>query len=169
MRTTFVFKGNCRKTIAPGIRFGKGHAPQLLGRWVLRHFAFCTRFHIDAVDTLPIGCICVANLQFFRVVLCLSDSFGKRYIPCFGFDDRKLGVAIDQNIVRSQPLATSAETFEPSWCDNIFTTDATSLDDAPATRGQRGIDVFRPSFSLVHGPRLSTDKRGGSGSTFVNW
>ena len=151
MRTAFVFKRNGGETVAPCICFGKGHPPQLVRRWVLRHFAFCTRFHIDAVNALSISCVREADLKLLGVVLRLSDSGGQRLVPGFGFDGSKLGIAIDQYIVRGQSLASSAQTFEASWSDGIFSANATPFDDTPTRRGKRWIDVFGTGFGFVHG------------------
>ena len=88
MRTALVFKRNGGEPVAPCIRFRKGHRPQLIRRWVLRHFALGTRFHVNAVDTLPIGCVRLAYFKLMSVVLGLPDSGGQRLVPSFGFDCR---------------------------------------------------------------------------------
>ena len=72
------------------------------------------------------------------------------FVPRLGLDDGELGVAIDQHVVGGERLAAPAVAFDAAERDRILAPDAAALDDAPAGRLQRGIDVLGSGLGFVH-------------------
>src|SRR5439155_4468780 len=103
---------------------------------------------IDAVDATSVGGVRVANCQLARVILRLPDALGEFLIQRFGLDDAQLGVAILENIIRAERLPTPPVPFDAARGDEVFAPDAAALDDAPARRFQRGINVLGPGFGF---------------------
>ncbi len=100
---------------------------------------------------MPVGRVGEAHYQLAGVVLGLPNALGQRLIPCFGFDNRQLDVAVFEDIVCGQRLATLASSFQATERNRILAPDATAFDDAPAGSGQCGVDVFGAGFGFVHG------------------
>jgi len=50
--------------------------------------------------------------------------------------------------------------FNATGQSRVLTPDAATLDDAPARRFHRGINVLSPGFGFVHGPRSRQTRRG---------
>jgi hypothetical protein len=66
---------------------------------------------------------------------------------------RKLGVAIFKNVIRNERLGTPTLAFQATESDFVFPADAAFVDDTPACRFQRGIDVLGSGLGFVHGVR----------------
>jgi hypothetical protein len=66
-------------------------------------------------------------------------------IPGLGLHDGELGVAIDEDVIGDERLATPPVAFEAAWCDRVFTPDTAALNEAPARRFERGINVLGSS------------------------
>lgn len=123
------------------------------------------RAHQDDVADVP----CIhAGGEFLRsIVLGLRHPFGQRFVPPFGFDDGELGVAIFQHIIGGQRFAAPPIAFNATERNWILPPDAAPLDDSPARRFQRGINVFCAGFGFVHHACLFVFRKN-VGVLFVN-
>jgi hypothetical protein len=87
------------KQVAPRVGIGERQVPQLIWRRKARSFAFATGLHIDALKPLSVGAVRESNAELAGIAFRLTQSIGQGFIPCFGFDDGELGVAVDEHVV----------------------------------------------------------------------
>lgn len=93
----------------------------------------------------------MTNRELARIVLRLRHAFREFLIPRLGLDDRELRVAILKHIVRGERLATPAVPLDTAERDRKLTSNAAAVDNAPAGRLRRGINVVGACLGLVHG------------------
>jgi hypothetical protein len=146
-----IFKRNGCKTVSPFIRNGKGLVPEFIGRWKRSHFAFVAGLHVNAVDASTVRRKRVPQSKLVRVVLRLPNPFRQFLIPSLRLNRRQLGVLVLQNVVSLQSVPTTASALQPSQCNRILATNATSDNNTPAGRSQCRVDVFCSGLSFVHG------------------
>ena len=151
MGAALVLEGHGGEAVAPRDGLGEGQVPEFVRRGIARRLAFLAGLHVNAVNALAIGAIGVANGHDSGVVLGLRQALGQGLVPGLGFDDGELGVAIFENVVGDERLGTPTLAFEATESDLVFAADAAALDDTPACRFQRGIDVLGSGFGFVHG------------------
>ena len=154
MRTTFILERDGGESIAPRIRCGEGHGPEFVWRGVGGDFAFLARLHVDGVDALAVRGVGEAHGHLARVILGLPHAFRERFVPRLGFVHDQLAVAIDQHLIGAERLAAFAVTLDAARRDGIFAQDFAALDDAPARRFQRGINVLGSGFGFVQKSRF---------------
>jgi len=66
-----------------------------------------------------------------------------------GLDDGQLLVAVDQHIIGNLWLAALPGTHDAAGCNHLAAYSA-AIDDAPARRLQRGVNIFSSSFCFIH-------------------
>jgi len=54
VRAALVLEGHSGEMVTPGVRFGEGQGPELVGRGIGRHLALLAGPHVDAVDALAV-------------------------------------------------------------------------------------------------------------------
>src|ERR1035438_6726292 len=138
------------KTIAPGVSFGERHFPEFVGRWIGGDFTFLARLHVYTVDALAVGGIGVTNGQLARVILRLPDAFGQFFFQRLGFANAEFGVSNFQDVIGGEWFAAFAVALDATGRNRILAPDAAALDDAPARRLQRGINMFGACLGFVH-------------------
>src|ERR1700733_1896631 len=157
---TLVRVGNRGKAVTPRIHLGVRHRPQLIRRGILRRLAFLAGRHVDAVDALAVGGIGVADCHLSGVVLGLRHPFGQRLIPGLSLNDSQLGVAILQNVICLQRIATPPLAFNAARSNHVLAPNAATLDLTPARRLQRGINVLGSRLGFVHRQCLKLSSEG---------
>ena len=103
-----------------------------------------------AVDALPVAGISEANGQLARVILGLTHALGQQFVPRLRLDHGQLGVAIFQHVIGGERLAPLSVALDTTQRNRILAPDATAVDHAPASRRQRGVNVFGSGFGFVH-------------------
>ena len=83
-------------------------------------------------------------------MLGLAETFRQRGVEGLRLDDGELGVAILEQVVGDVGMAAAAMPFEPAEGDLVLAPNAAAGDDAPAGRGEGGIDVLGAGFGFVH-------------------
>src|ERR1700731_433419 len=106
--------------------------------------------HVNSIDPLAITGVGEADSHFGGVVLGLAEAFSDGLVPRLGFDHRELNIAILENIIGEERIASPARTFNTPWRNGMRTPDAAAFNNAPASSSERGINVLGPSFGFVH-------------------
>ena len=107
--------------------------------------------HIHLVDALAVGGVGIPHRQFAGVVLRLTHPLGQFLVQRLSLDHGQLAIAIDQHVIGGERLAAATVAFDAAGGDGVFAQDLAALDDTPARRFQRGINVLGPGFGFVHG------------------
>ena len=72
--SALVRERHCGEAVVPCVRLGKRLVPEFNRAGVARHLAFLAGLHINAVDTLSVGRIGVADGHLFGVILRLTHA-----------------------------------------------------------------------------------------------
>ena len=150
VRAALVLEGHGGEAVAPGVLLGEGERPELVGRGIGRQLALRAGVHVDAVDALAVGRVGEAHGHLAGVVLGLGDALGERLVPRLGLDHGQLAVAVDEDVVGGERLAAVAVALDAARRDRVLAQDAAALDDAPAGRLERGVDVLGSGLGFVH-------------------
>src|SRR5262249_31907928 len=116
------------------VGFGEGDVPEFFGSGIAVEDAFLASVHVHAVEPATIAGVSETDGELISVILGLSDAFGERFVPCFGFEDGKFGVAIDKNVIGRRWLAGAPKALEPTPSDRIFALNTAGFDDTPSRR-----------------------------------
>ncbi len=144
-----VFKGDVGEAIAPRIRFAVGGLPEIVGGGVLEDSAFGPGTHVDLVNADAVGGVGEAGFELLGVVFGLADAFGDGGIALFGFDYGEFVAAIDEHVVGIFGVGAAAITDEATGGDD-FAANAATLDEAPASSAEGGVNEFGTGFGFVH-------------------
>ena len=148
--------GDGGEAITPGVLFGEGARPQLLGRGEAVGLPLLARIHVDRVDALAVAGVGEAQLELGGVLLGLTHAFGERQPIGLGFHHRQGGVAVAEHVVGAEALAAAAAAFNAPGGNRKLAANAAALHHTPTGRHQQRIDQLSAGFGLVHGSRLPT-------------
>lgn len=129
---------------------GKGEVPEFIGRGIAGDFTFDARFHIDAVNALPVSGKGETNLHLFRIGFRLRHALRHRLVPCLGLVHRQFDVPVNQHVIRDFRQSAPAAPFNAARRDVVFPQDATAFHDAPSCRFEGGINVLGTGLGFVH-------------------
>ena len=150
MRTAFVFKWHSGEAVAPRVGLREGCGPKLVGRGIGGNGTFLARLHINSINALAVGGVGESHRHLARILFALRHAFRQRFVPRLGFDHGQFLVAIDQHIIGGERLAAFAMPLDTARGNGIFAQNLASINDSPARRGQRGINMLGSGLGFVH-------------------